>query len=149
MQPYASLRRIQPDLDRVRLAADGADISHVVRLVIALAEAVKGPQEVDTGHTGVHVARLMQSPAGVVFVSAGGFIAAEVSQTIISPDLIAFEHGWFARDRSGIRLLNAFEQWADSQNCVGRKLSTGPTHSAASKILERRGYKPAELAWFK
>jgi hypothetical protein len=91
----------------------------------------------------------MQSPSGVVYVSDGGFIAGEVSGTIINPAPIAFEHGWFATDRNGIRLLNAFEAWAKRMGCTGCKLSTGPTHSAAAKILERRGYRPAELAWFR
>ncbi|MCF7700558.1 hypothetical protein [Loktanella sp. M215] len=136
-------------MDRVRLAADGADVSHVVRLVLALTAAVEGPQRVDVAHTGAHVLRLMQSPTGVVYVSPGGFIAGEVGTTIITPELVAIEHGWFATDRSGLRLLSAFEIWAASMGCKGIKMSTGPTHAAAARILERRGYRPAELAWYR
>lgn len=133
----------------MRLAADGADVSHVVRLVMALTAAVGGPQRVDPAHTGAQVLRLMQSPAGVVYVSAGGFIAGEVASTIISTDPVALEHGWFATDRSGLRLLAAFESWSAGMACRGIKMSTGPAHAAAARILERRGYRPAELAWYR
>lgn len=136
-------------MDRVRQARDGADVSHVVRLVMALRAAVSGPQEVDPSHTGAQVLRLMQSPSGVVYVSTGGFIAGEVAATIINPAPVAIEHGWFATDQSGLRLLSAFEAWAEKMGCTGIKMSTGATHSAAATILERRGYQPAELAWFR
>tara|TARA_R100001369_G_scaffold42004_1_gene68195 strand:+ start:7049 stop:7459 length:411 start_codon:yes stop_codon:yes gene_type:complete len=136
-------------MDRVRLARDGQDVSHVVRLTMALAEAIGGPQRVDPAHTGAQVLRLMHSPSGVVYVSAGGFIAGEVSSTIINPDPVAIEHGWFATDRSGLRLLDAFEAWAKDIGCVGVKMSTAAIPGGVGTILERRRYKPAELAWFR
>jgi hypothetical protein len=136
-------------MDRVRLARDGQDVSHVVRLTMALAEAIGGPQRVDPAHTGAQVARLMQSPTAAVYVSDGGFIAGEVAATIINPQPVAIEHGWFATDRSGLRLLNAFEAWARDMGCAGVKMSTSAIPGGVGKILERRGYKPAELAWFR
>jgi hypothetical protein len=136
-------------MDRVRLATGAQDVSHVVRLVQALAHAIEGPQEVDAAHTGAQVLRLMQSPAGVVYVSRFGFIAGEVCATIISPNPVAIEHGWFAQDGCGMLLLDKFEAWAADMGCVGVKMSTGPDAGAASKRLARRGYKPAELAWFR
>jgi hypothetical protein len=136
-------------MDRVRLARDAADISHAVRCGIKLAEAIGTPQTVDPAKAGAGLLRLMQSPLGVVYVSAGGFIAGEVAATVISPEPVAIEHGWFATDRSGLRLLSAFEAWAKTMNCVGVKMSTRAGHSAAATILERRGYTPQEIAWFK
>jgi hypothetical protein len=125
------------------------DISNIIRLIAQLRSAVNGPQEVDPAHTGKTVLRLMQQPTGVVYVTQGGFIAGEVGQTPINPALVAFEHGWFARDKSGLRLLIAFEKWAKDMGCTGIKFSTGTYTDAASRILTRRGYRPAELAWFK
>lgn len=134
----------------IRRAVTGADISHVVAKSQELRAAVNGPQEIDAAHLGGVVARLMQIPSGVVLVSPGGFIAGEVGCTPINPELIAFELGWFASDRSGISLLNAFEAWARAQGCGDRvKYSTAPDPGLAGKILTRRGCKPAELAWFR
>lgn len=132
----------------IRQAQSGADISHVVRLVGQLTASVNGPQAVSAAHTGAHVARLIQSPAALVLVSDDGFIAAEVFSTIINPEPVAFEHGWFATDRSGLRLLIAFEKWADSMN-ARKKMSTHAQGGVAARILEKRGYRATELAWFK
>lgn len=137
-------------MDSVREAKDGADISHVVRCVIDLRKAINGPIEVDTAWTGSHVARLIQSPAAVVYVTSGGFIAGELSQTVINPSVIAIEQGWYASDKTGIMLLSAFEKWASDMGAMGIKMSTSQDENTmAGRILKKRGYKPAELMWFK
>mgnify|MGYP003650410356 CR=1 FL=1 len=136
-------------MDGVRLAANAADIGHVVRMVQSLTDAVNGPLECDPAWTGGSVLRLIQSDTGAVLISDGGFIAGEVVRTIISPVPVAFEHGWFASDRSGLRLLSAFEAWAAEMGCQMIKMSTAANASGAGKILRRRGYAPAELAWVK
>lgn len=112
-------------------------------MVCRLAASVDGPQKVDRLTTGATFARLIVSPGGVVFMSRGGFIAGEIGQTVISPDPIANELGWYAEDRSGLRLLRAFEAWARDQGATLIKLSCngGPAQS----ILERSGYRLAEL----
>ncbi|AWX94005.1 hypothetical protein DPM13_16430 [Paracoccus mutanolyticus] len=74
--------------------------------------AVAGPVPVDRSWTARTVAGLIADDAGIVLVSDGGFIAGALRPTIISPQLIAQEMGWYARDGSGLRLLRAFEAWA-------------------------------------
>ncbi|MDZ7906342.1 MAG: hypothetical protein U5N55_11630 [Cypionkella sp.] len=129
--------------------AQPADIGRIVRMTMQLVKAVDGPQEVDPCHTGAQLLRLIQSPQAGVWVSDGGFIAGEVVQTIISPEPVAVEHGWIATDRSGLRLLMAFEAWAATMGCAKIKMSTAACHGVAGELLRRRGYKAAEMAWVK
>lgn len=136
-------------MDRLREVTTAEDIGKVVRMVQLLAQAVSGPQECDLAHTGATVLRLMHSSSAIVLLSDDGFIAGEVIQSIISPDPIAFEHGWFASGRSGLRLLAAFEAWAESMGCTVIKMSSAADSGGAGKILSRRGYRPVELAWVK
>lgn len=133
-------------MDRVRLAVSGADISHVVSCIKKLVAAIDGPLSVDQAQAGASVARLIRSDAGVVFVSSGGFIAGEIMQTLISPKRVAFEHGWFADDKSGVLLLEAFEGWAYEQGAELVKISAA---SGAARGLRARGYRLAEQAWVK
>ena len=91
------------------------------------------------------VAGLIQSPDAIVLVSDGGFIAGSLQPTIINPARVAMEHGWFARDRSGLRLLRAFEGWAADRGAVMVKMSTG----AAGPDLGRLGYTMTEQNWVK
>lgn len=132
----------------IREATCGADVRQVIEWTKALVASVQGPLQVDPAHCGAQIARLMHSPDAVVLMSKGGFIAGELTQTIISPQVIASEHGWYASDRSGLRLLIAFEKWAAPRSAL-IKMSTPAPGSVAGKILERRGYRAAEMAWVK
>jgi hypothetical protein len=137
-------------MDGIRKAKTAADISHVVRLVGKLIDSVKGAVPMDVSHTGAQIARLTQAPTGLVLVSERGFIAAEVLATVVSPAPIAFEQGWYAEDGKGMKLLDCFERWSDEMQCVGRKLSTASNVSCSMRrALVRRGYSPAEMAWYK
>lgn len=127
--------------------ASEADIPHLIDMTAALAASVRGPQAVCRLRTGETLASLLRDPQGVVFVSAGGFIAGQIMQTVISPDPVAFELGWFASDRSGLRLLRAFETWAAEQGATLIKMSANG--GAAERILERRGYTVAEVQMVK
>jgi len=118
-------------------------------MVQSLSQAVGAPQECDPATVGASVARLMHSPSGVVFVSGGGFIAGEVVQTIINPEPVGFEHGWFASDASGIRLLAAFEKWCADMGCKKIRMSSAAGAGVAGKILNKRGYRAVEMAWIK
>jgi hypothetical protein len=113
----------------------------------ALAASVRGPQRVCRLRTGETLAGLISSPQGAVFVSGGGFIAGQIMQTVICPDLVAFELGWLATDRSGLRLLRAFEAWAADRGAALIKMSANG--GAAQRILERRGYAVAEVQMVK
>ena len=129
-----------------RLAVE-ADIPRVIDLVEKLADWVKGPQRVCRLRTGETLAGLLQDPRGVVLVTDCGFIAGCITQTVISPDPVAVELGWYAEDRSGLVLLRAFEAWASQQGASLIKLSCNG--GAAQRILERAGYRAAETAMVK
>lgn len=128
----------------VRLAA-AADVLRIVDMVEALREAVSGPVAVDRSWTARTIAKLIASPDGAVWLSGGGFIAGCLQPTIISPEIVAQEMGWFAKDRSGLQLLRAFEGWARERGATLIQLSTGPT----GPDLTRLGYRRAEQAWIK
>lgn len=115
-------------------------------MVERLVEAVDGPQRVDRIRTGQTLAGLIASPDGFVAVSDHGFIAATITQTVISPDPVAAELGWWA-ERDGLLLLSAFEEWADSKGAVLKKMSANG--GAAAEILKRAGYRACETAWVK
>lgn len=112
-----------------------------------LAASVDGPQRVCRITTGQTIARLIVSESGLVLVSDSGFISGEIGRTVINPDPVAWEHGWFAEDRSGLKLLDEFENWARGKGATLIKMSCngGP----AQKILARRGYRPAEIQMVK
>lgn len=128
----------------IRSATD-ADVMRVVDMVEDLRAAVDGMMPVSRPWTAAMVAGLIQSPEAVVYVSDGGFIAGSLQPTIINPARVAMEHGWFARDRSGMRLLRAFERWAVDQGAVMVKMSTG----AVGPDLGRLGYTMTEQNWVK
>ncbi|SCX88229.1 hypothetical protein [Paracoccus tibetensis] len=120
-----------------------ADIPRIIGMVEQLAAAVNGPQKVCRIRTGETLSGLITRPDGGVWISERGFIAGVITQTIISPDPVAVELGWWAADRSGLRLLRAFEAWARGHGATLIKLSCngGP----AQQILERSGYRVAEI----
>lgn len=124
-------------------SASAADVLRIVDMVEALQEAVGGPVPVDRAWTARTVAGLINNPDGAVWVSGGGFLAGALTQTIINPAPIAQELGWFATDRSGLRLLRVFEAWAIARGAALIQLSTGPS----GPDLARLGYRRAEQAW--
>lgn len=128
----------------IRLAGAN-DILPIVDMIEDLRAAVGGPVPVDRSWTAGILAKLITSPDAAVWVSGGGFIAGSLQPTVISPALIAMEHGWWARDGSGLRLLRAFEAWAHERGALLTQLSTGPT----GLDLTRLGYRLAERAWVK
>ena len=90
--------------------ATAADVMRIVDMVEALRLAVGGPIVVDRAHTARTVAALLSSPDGAVWVSDAGFLAASIQRSVISPVPMAVEHGWWASDGSGLRLLRAYER---------------------------------------
>lgn len=122
------------------------DIPCIIDLIEKLAAAVNG-LTVDRIKTGETLAGLLVDSAGVVLVSDGGFIAGRVAETFINLDRVAFEMGWFAEDRSGLRLLRAFEAWAKSRGAAMIAMSCNG--GAARRILERSGYEAMEIKMVK
>ena len=127
------------------LEAIESDVMRIVDMVEDLRAAVDGMMPVSRPWTAAMVAGLIQSPEAVVYVSDGGFIAGSLQPTIINPARCAMEHGWFARDRSGMRLLRSVERWAVDQGAVMVKMSTG----AVGPDLGRLGYTMTEQNWVK
>lgn len=130
-------------MSKVRRANAG-DVLKIVDWVEQLVAAVGGAVSVNRAWTARTIAGLMTDQSAIVFVTDGGFIAGSLQATVINPDPVAFEHGWFATDGSGLRLLRAFEGWAAAHGALVR-LSTAPT----GMDLSRLGYRAAELAWVK
>lgn len=128
----------------IRLAT-AADILSIVDQVEALRHAVGGPVAVDRAWTAKTLSALLSSPDGAVWVSAGGFLAASIQRSVINPAPMAVEHGWWAADGSGLRLLRAYEKWARDKGAAAITLSTGPT----GPNLARLGYRQAETAWIR
>lgn len=122
------------------------DIPRIIDLIEKLAAAVNG-LTVDRIKTGETLAGLICDPAGVVLVSGAGFIAGRLGDTFISRDLVAYEMGWFAEDRSGLRLLRAFEAWARERGAAMIAMSCNG--GAAQEILRRAGYREAEIKMVK
>lgn len=122
------------------------DIPRIIDLIEKLAAAVNG-LTVDRIKTGETLAGLLADPAGVVLVSGGGFIAGRVAETFINRDRVAFEMGWFAEDRSGLRLLRAFEAWARERGASMIAMSCAG--GTARRILERAGYEAKEIKMVK
>lgn len=129
----------------IRPAVD-ADIPRVVTMIEQLVGVIDGPQPVCRVRTGESLCRLIRDPDGVVLVSDHGFIAGCLTQTVISPDRVAVELGWWAT-RGGLSLLRAFEEWADGKGASLVKMSC--VGGAAQRILHRAGYRIAEIAMVK
>lgn len=123
--------------------ATASDILTIVDMVEALRLAVGGPVAVDRPWTARTLAALLESPDGSVWVSGGGFLAASIQRSIISPVPMAVEHGWWASDGSGLRLLRIYEAWAKDKGAALITLSTGPN----GPDLTRLGYRKTETAW--
>ena len=98
------------------------DVMMAVDWVEYLCRAVDGQMAVNRPWTANVVANLIQSPEALVLISGnadrGGMLAASLQPTVINPAKVAMEHAWVANDRSGIRLLRAFEEWAGEQGAV-------------------------------
>lgn len=123
--------------------ATASDILTIVDQVEALRAAVGGPVAVDRAWTARTLAALLESPDGSVWVSGGGFLAASIQRSIISPVPMSVEHGWWASDGTGLRLLRIYESWAKDKGAALITLSTGPT----GPDLSRLGYRRVEQAW--
>jgi len=119
------------------------DVERIVDMVEALVTSINGPVPVDRKWTREQTMLLIANPNATIFVSDTGFIAGILSPTIISPQPVAQEVGWYSSDKSGVRLLRAFEAWGKSKNSTLVKISTD------GRDMTRLGYSRAEVAWVK
>lgn len=121
-----------------------ADLPELVDLVGRLVAASGIPQTMDAARTTETLRGLIMRPDAMVTVGAGGFMAASIERSVISPEPIACEHGWYAENGNGLRLLRDFEAWADIHG-ARKRLSTG----ANGPDLARLGYQMVEKVWVK
>lgn len=130
------------------------DIPAIVGMVERLRASVRSPLEVDRAVTSRFVRALLASPMAAVWVVDGadaptGFLAASVGTASISMLPIAVEHGWWAEQGGGLRLLKAYLSWASDVGCFAARMSTPPHNQRAAEILDRLGFDLAEQAWVK
>jgi len=85
---------------------------------------------------------------GVMFVSGTGFIAGMVVDDLFRDWTVLQEFGWYAEDKSGIALLDAFIQAGRDLQVDEVRVCTLSTSSAiAGRILRRKGFAPLEESY--
>jgi hypothetical protein len=88
-------------------------------------------------------AGLLAAPNAPFFVSEKGFICGQLSGAPSNASYItAFEFFWWSEDRSGLRLLDAFEAEAKELGAHDVHLSHPVEELGVAKIVKRRGYAP-------
>lgn len=132
--------------------ATNEDIAAIVAMTERLRASVASPLPVDPVVTARFVAGLLASPLGWVrVVDAGegptGFLAASIGTASIAMAPIAVEHGWWAEQGGGLRLLKQYIAWAKERGCFAARMSTQTDVDDAARILKLIGFKPAEQAW--
>ena len=94
--------------------------------------------------------RMIASPDAVVLRSENGGIGGMLSPAFCDPSwIMAVELFWWAKDRQGIRLLRAFEQWAESKGVNETRTCVFANLPGANRILERMEYIPSEISYQK
>lgn len=84
---------------------------------------------------------------GVGFVSTSGFIGGVPTTDLIRNWTLLQEFGWYAEDRSGIALLDAFIQAGRDLGVDEVRVCTLETSSPmAGRILQRKGFAPLETS---
>lgn len=89
------------------------------------------------------VGRLLQAKEAGVFITARGVIAGVLAPLYYRPDYKqAVELFWWSEDRQGLKLLQAFEQWAFDAGANDVNMSTLDhfTPPGVQKLLTKRGY---------
>ncbi len=85
---------------------------------------------------------------GVIFISDTGFIAGMVTDDLFREWTILQEFGWYATDRSGIALLDAFILAGRDLTVNEVRLSTLSTSPAGvGKLLLSRGFAPLDQSY--
>lgn len=130
------------------------DIAAIVAMTERLRASVASPLPVDPLVTTRFVSGLLASPLGWVRVVDGdegptGFLAASIGTASISMLPVAAEHGWWAEQGGGLRLLKQYIAWGRERGCFAVRMSTPPHNERAALILERSGFALAEQAWVK
>lgn len=77
-------------------------------------------------------------------------MAGVIVPSAVDPDWkMAVELAWWSEDRKGMHLLRQFEKWAKESGASEVRMTTLASLPRASKIMERVGYRSAEISWTK
>jgi GNAT superfamily N-acetyltransferase len=131
------------------------DIPAIVGMVKDLRASTKIPMEIDEAVTARTLRMLIAAPHGLLLVSGDhpqAFLAASVGVTAVSLAPVAMEHGWWASPDArgaGMRLLVAYEGWAEQMGCRYVRMCTPPHNERAATLLRRRGFSVSEMVWTK
>ncbi len=131
-------------------AATEADIPNLV----SMAESLHGKREARfefiADDMAAYFLALIQSPAGVIFMTEDGFIAGMVTPAPQNNSwIMAFEIYWWSKGRSGLRLKRAFEGWALNMGANEIKFSHPVEETRVAGILEKSGHVPTEMIYGK
>jgi len=75
-----------------------------------------------------------------------GAIIGIVTEDPLRDWTVMVELGWYANDRSGIRLLDHLEQAARDVQCDEVRMTTLERNPRVADLLKRRGYTPIETS---
>lgn len=85
---------------------------------------------------------------GVGFVSDGGFIGGMIVEDLIRDWTVLQECGWYAEDKSGIALLQAFIDAGLELSVDDIRVCKLETSSPiVGRILQRKGFAPLETSY--
>lgn len=93
-----------------------------------------------------YVESLICQPNGVMLVSDTGILAGILVDDPIRDWLALVETAWFDTGRSGIRLLDEFENRAREFGADEVRMTTLTVNPWVSKLLKRRGYHEIETS---
>ena len=126
------------------------DIPRLVVMGRKFHEKAEIPAPYSEAATSNLLAGLIDSPDGAVFVTDAGMIGGMLAPAYCSTDWrMAVELFWWAEDRSGLRLLAMFEKWAQNSGANEIRMTTIAGLETATRILDRRGYRPIEISHIK
>ena len=119
--------------------ADEADIDRLVGMGEKFHEAKQTLYPFCSGSTRDFFS--MSIARGIVLISEGGFLSGQMvpapsNRTYFS----AYETFWWAEDRSGFRLLRAFEKWAAERGCSEVVISFPAQEGRLERCLVKAGY---------
>jgi GNAT superfamily N-acetyltransferase len=95
------------------------------------------------------IGNIISSPSGAIFLSETGMIGGILAPAYCAPDwLMAVELFWWA-EKGGVKLLKAFEAWAEDMNANEVRMTSLAALVRAGGLLKRLDYAPTEISYRK
>lgn len=89
---------------------------------------------------------IILGPAGVGFRTEHGAIIGTIEDDPFRDYTVLNERGWYATDRSGVKLLNAFVEYGKELGVDEIRVGHLHKNDGVSKLLERKGFTPVETS---